>query len=227
MTEQRTIDDRLRAEYFELVPDMQRTLVALDADIRHHLLPVLISLKRYEQIRIASRLKECGSAIESLRRRQEPRVFDPEKPEDYSLSDLRDLVAIRVLVFPSHLMDAVHAALIPLLSEWSSDPVPGIDAGDAPLALKYHGRCLSAATTITAEVQLVSSLIGSFWEVEHSALYKASPKLQGVLGSPRMRERQTAVLSALRDFESEFERLISEAAEIGISPGTTETSGSE
>jgi hypothetical protein len=46
MTEPRTVEDRLRAEYFDLVPDMQCTLVALDADVRHHLLPVIISLNR-------------------------------------------------------------------------------------------------------------------------------------------------------------------------------------
>lgn len=215
MTESRTVEDRLRAEYFELVPGMQRTLIALDSDIRHHLLPVIIALNRYEQVRIVSRLKECESAIDSLRRRQEARVFDPEGLEPYSLSALRDLVGIRVLVFPSHGVDQVHTALLPLLSDWSSDPVPGIEPGDAPIALKYYGRCASASTTVTAELQIVSSLIGSFWEVEHSALYKTSPNLQGVMGSRSMKERQRAVLAALREFEVEFERLIHEATEIG------------
>lgn len=222
MTESRTVEDRLRAEYFELVPSMQRTLIALDSDIRHHLLPVIIALNRYEQVRIISRLKECESAIDSLRRRQEARVFDPEKA--YSLSALRDLVGIRVLVFPSQGVDQVHTALLPLLSDWSSDPVPGIEPGDAPIALKYYGRCASGFTTVTAELQIVSSLIGSFWEVEHSALYKTSPNLQGVMGSRSMKERQRAVLSALREFEVEFERLIREATEIEapqIPPGTS------
>jgi hypothetical protein len=46
MNELRTVEDRLRAEYFALIPDMQRTLVALEAEVRHHLLPVMIALKR-------------------------------------------------------------------------------------------------------------------------------------------------------------------------------------
>jgi hypothetical protein len=66
MNELRTVEDRLRAEYFQLIPDMQRTLVALEADVRHHLLPVMIALNRYEQVRIGARLKECESAIDSL-----------------------------------------------------------------------------------------------------------------------------------------------------------------
>jgi len=214
MTEPRTVEDRLRAEYFELIPDMQRTLVALEADVRHHLLSVMIALNRYEQVRIVARLKECESAVDSLRRRQEARVFDPEKLEEYSLSSLRDLVAVRVLVFPSYRREQVHTALLPLLKDWTSDPVPGIEPGDSPLALKYYGRCSSACTNLTAEVQIVSSLIGSYWEVEHSALYKTSPNLQGVIRSPSMKARQQAVLSALHEFENEFERLIQEASEI-------------
>lgn len=214
MRQLRTVEDRLRAEYFELIPDMQRTLVALEADVRHRLLSVMIALNRYEQIRIVARLKECESAVDSLRRRQEGRVFDPERPEAYSLSSLRDLVAVRVLVFPSYRREEVHMALLPLLSDWASDPVPGIESGDAPVARKYYGRCGSASTTLTAELQVVSSLVGSYWEVEHAALYKTSPNLQGVMRSPSMRARQRAVLLALSDFEIEFERLIREAAEI-------------
>ena len=117
-------------------------------------------------------------------------------------------------MFPSYRREQVREALLPLLSGWTLDPVPGIEVEDAPVALKYYGRCGSASTALTAELQIVSSLIGSFWEVEHSALYKTSPNLQGVMHSPSMKARQRAVLSALRDFETEFERLIREAAEI-------------
>lgn len=214
MTEVRTVKDRLRAEYFELVPSMQRTLVALEADVRHLLLPVMIALDRYEQVRIVSRLKECESAVDSLRRRQEERVFDPEKVDTYSLSTLHDLVGIRVLVFPSQRIEQVHAALLPLIANWAADPVPGIDDADGPVALKYYGPCASASSDITAELQIVSSLVGSFWDIEHAAVYKTSPNLQGVMASPRMKERYRTVLSALREFENEFERLVREASEI-------------
>jgi ppGpp synthetase/RelA/SpoT-type nucleotidyltranferase len=209
----RTVEDRLRAEYFDLVPDMQRTLVALDSEVRHRLVPLIIALNRYEQIRIVSRLKECGSAVDALRRRQELRRFDEDNSQSYSLTGLRDLVGIRVMVFPMNRIDDVHSALLPLLSAWISDPIPGIEPTDPPLALKFHGRCDAALTSITAELQIVSSLIGSFWEVEHSAVYKTSPSMQGLMGSSRMNERQRTVLAALRDFEDEFEHLVSEAEE--------------
>jgi ppGpp synthetase/RelA/SpoT-type nucleotidyltranferase len=211
----RTVEDSLRAEYFDLVPDMQRTLVALDSEVRHRLVPLIIALNRYEQIRIVSRLKECGSAVDALRRRQELRRFDEDNPQSYSLTGLRDLVGIRVMVFPRNRIADVHSALLPLLSAWISDPIPGIEPEDPPIALKYHGRCDAALTSLTAELQIVSSLIGSFWEVEHSAVYKTSPSMQGLMGSSRMNERQRTVLAALRDFEDEFEHLVSEADEFG------------
>lgn len=214
MTEPRTVRDRLRAEYFDLVPGMQRTLVALEADVRHLLLPVMIGLNRYEQMRIVSRLKECESAVDALRRRQEARDFAPERAETYTLTALRDLVGVRVLVFPSSRIEQARSALQPLLADWSDDPVPAIDSSDSPIALKFYGRSASAATSITAEIQIVSSLIGSFWDVEHAAVYKTSPNLQGVMASPSMSGRYRAVLAALREFENEFERLIHETAEI-------------
>ena len=213
MTELRTVQDRLREEYFKLLPDMKRSLVALEAEVRHRLLPIMVALDRYEQVRIDSRLKDCESAIDKLRRRQEARVFDPEKTETYSLSILRDLVGIRILVFPSQRIDQVRSALQPLLAPWSADPVPGIEVGDPPIALKYFGSFESASTTITVELQIVSSLVGLFWDVEHDAVYKTSPNLQGAMASPSMKERKGVVLTALRDFENEFERLIRESGE--------------
>jgi hypothetical protein len=219
MTSARTVEDRLRAEYFDLVPDMQRTLVALDSVVRQHLLSISVSLNRYEQVRVVSRLKECASAVDALRRRQQGRVFDPERAETYSLLSLPDLVAARVLAFPSQRVVDAHEALRPILSTWKEDPIRGAKPSDPPRAIKYYGHCEQAPTTITSEIQIVSSLIGLFWEVEHSALYKTSPNLQGVLFSESMTERLSSVHAALREFENEFERLISEATELeGSSP---------
>jgi ppGpp synthetase/RelA/SpoT-type nucleotidyltranferase len=210
MTDGRTVEDRLRAEYFQLLPDMQRTLVALDSEVRHHLLPIIIGLDRYEQVRIVSRLKECESAVDKLRRKQEPRGFDPAKFDAYTLSALPDLVGIRILVFPSNRLDEVRSALLALLSNWSLSPFDAIGDAEIPGGLKYFGRCAPARTDILAEIQIVSSLIGSFWEVEHSALYKTNPELQGVRASLSMRERYNDVYKALRAFENEFERLVRE-----------------
>ncbi|HEY2829208.1 MAG TPA: hypothetical protein VGJ88_03765 [Thermoanaerobaculia bacterium] len=212
MNEIRSVEDRLRAEYFDLIPDLQRTLVALDSEIRHSLVQIRIGLDRYEQIRVVSRIKECASAIEALSRRQEGRVFDPEKFDTYSLLSLRDLVGIRVLVFPRRRIDEVRSALLPLIAAWTPDHVG--NEYDPPLAFKYHGKYEGVSTTITAEVQIVSSLIGSYWEVEHSALYKTTPQLQGVVSAPRMQEREIAVYTALRDFEEEFERVVAESTAI-------------
>jgi hypothetical protein len=204
MTE-RTVEDRLREEYFSLLPDIRRVLEQLEAEVQYYLLPLLSKLDRHEKIRVTSRIKDCESALGALKRRQEGNIFDPNQAGKYSLKNLNDLAGIRVLVFPrSRWIEADHRLRQhPVFSFWKSDPVPD-EKESEPLAFKYHGFLPS--TVLRAELQIAPMLIGLFWEVEHSAIYKPSPRFKGVLAG--MGESTIKVYEALKDFESEFERLI-------------------
>jgi len=91
--------------------------------------------------------------------------------------------------------------------EWMPDPVR--DNGKIQ-ALKYSGYCADASSLIGGEYQIVSVLTGLFWNIEHSAIYKPSPQLKGVVRSLTMQERTKDVLEALSAFEEEFERLVRE-----------------
>jgi ppGpp synthetase/RelA/SpoT-type nucleotidyltranferase len=206
----RSVEDRLRAEYFALLPDARRILEQLEAEVRHCLLPLLNKLDKHEKLTVTSRVKECESALGALKRRQEGNVFDPDRPDKYSLKTLNDLVGVRVLAFPrSRFLEADrllrrHSQF----ASWTPDPVsirPGDEKAEL-LAFKYHGYC-SRNTGVRAELQIAPMLIGLFWEVEHSAIYKPSPQFKAVLAG--MNERTLKVYEALKDFESEFERLIS------------------
>lgn len=73
------------------------------------------------------------------------------------------------------------------------------------MALKYVGM-RNPTDEVKVEIQIVSLLVGLFWEVEHAAIYKPSPSLRGVEKSPAMQAKTSAVLAALRDFEEEFDR---------------------
>lgn len=202
---ERTIEDRLREQYFALLPDIRRVLGELEAEVKHCLVPISLRLDKYERLIVTSRLKECESAVDSLRRRQEGATFDSERPELYALTNLNDLAGVRVLAFPrSRLSEADHE-LRKRFPRWTSDPVPGYD--DAPLALKYHGYC-KASKKIRAEFQIVPMLTALFWEVEHSVIYKPSPRLKGVARSLEMQQRNRDVLKALEAFEDEFANLI-------------------
>ena len=85
---------------------------------------------------------------------------------------------------------------------WTADPIK--QDGEIA-ALKYYGHCLGASSRVKGEYQVVPMLTGLFWEVEHSAIYKPSPSLKGMERSPFMKEKNKAVLDALRRFEEEFE----------------------
>jgi len=203
MAEPRTVEDRLRSEYAYLLPAMQRTRTEVETEVQHVLLQATLSLDQYERIIVRSRLKDCESAVDALRRREKFGLFDPDHPEQYSLTSLPDLVGVRVLTFPQRCLEEVHKTLVPRIAGWVADHIE-------PIVFKYTGRW-NPGDLVRSEIQVLSLLIGLFWEAEHSAIYKPSPNLRGV--APRMRDSSSAVIAALQEFESEFGRLIEEGAD--------------
>ena len=210
----RTIEERLRDRYFALLPEITRVGEELEARVKHCLLPVTSILKQYERVAVRCRVKECPSSIDSLRRRQEGGTFDPDRPEKYDLTQLRDLAGVRVLVFPEGLTERVDAALRTEFVGWDADPVIA-NIGDSreTLALKYFERCRSTVT-IRAEYQIVSMSVGLFWDLEHSAIYKPAPELRGAMRELGIRERSAEVIRALRSFERAFQELVERSARI-------------
>jgi len=206
MDNARSVDDRLRDEYVRLLPDMRRTLTSIETEVNYALLRLKLGLHPYEQILVKTRLKECESAINSLKQRQEFATFASEHPERYSLTSLPDLVGVRILIFPQRHLRDVQRLIAPRIAGWVEDHLHRAGSADPQVALKYRGYW-EPNDPIMAEIQIMSLLIGLFWEVEHSAVYKASPKLRG-LRSDAMKTRYEAVLTALQEFEEEFERQI-------------------
>src|SRR3954447_46664 len=140
MNDVRLVEDRLRAEYVELLPSMQRIFTQIETEVRYALLPLTLPLDRYERVLVRGRLKDCESAVDSLRRRQEGARFVPEQPDRYTLTSLPDLVGVRVLTFPTRHMEAAHSLLLPLTASWTPDHLFGLSAEEAPIALKYSGH---------------------------------------------------------------------------------------
>ena len=204
---ERTVEDQLRAEYFLLLPQISRILEELEAEVRHCLLPLSGGLDSHERLVVTSRIKDCQSALGALRRRQEGAIFDQGRSDLYTLTALNDLAGVRVLAFPRSRLIEADADLRAHFPSWSADPIQADDESAEPLAFKYYGYC-SRSANIRAELQIVPMLIGLFWQVEHSTIYKPSPELRGIGASLQMRQRTSDVLKALKAFEDEFERLL-------------------
>jgi hypothetical protein len=47
---ERTVEDRLREEYFHLLPDIRRVADELETEVRHCLVPISLRLSRYERL---------------------------------------------------------------------------------------------------------------------------------------------------------------------------------
>jgi hypothetical protein len=198
LIKERPIVNLLREEYFDLLPDIRRVVWQLETEIRYLTLPILHSLKRHEQLVVNSRVKECESAVKTLRQ-QEGRFFDPEKPGGYSLLDLPDLAGVRVLVFPNSKLVEVDNALREHFRGWTHKPVK--DDKGAVLAPKYYGLCDEVSSAVRGEYQIVPMLIGLFWDVEHSAMYKS----RGAANSDEMKKYRADVYNALFRFEEGIE----------------------
>jgi ppGpp synthetase/RelA/SpoT-type nucleotidyltranferase len=202
----RTVEDKLREEYFELLPEMTRVADLLKTQIRYSILSITRELKTHETLVVKSRVKECNSAIDALRRRSgDTSVFDPDQPEIYTLLALRDLVGVRVLAFPASRALQVDSILRSKFDDWTPDHVIDKET-DQQLALKYYAPYVESKILLQCEYQIVSTLIGLFWEVEHAAIYKPAPRFKGL--APVMQEQTSAVNRALKAFEDEFERQI-------------------
>jgi len=199
----RSIEDRLREEYFDLVPDIRRVAQQLEAETKYHTLPISRTLERHEQLQVTSRIKECDSAVDALRRRQESGTFDQNQPDLYSLLTLRDLAGVRVLVFPPKRLADVDQVLRAQFPAWIPDPFPQANI----LGHKYYGFCAECSDKIQGEYQVLSMLTGLFWEVEHEAFYKPTPRLKGIERHPDMKQRNDEVYVALRTWEDQFEHL--------------------
>jgi len=212
MPGRRTAEDYLRSEYVRLLPSLQRTSTAVETEVRHLLLPLTIELDPYERVIVKSRVKDCESAIDALRRRQPYGLFDPDRAEEYALVNLPDLVGVRVLAFPPRRLNAVRDALLPRLQTWVADHMPAASLDLDNVGFKYSGRWRDS-DTFRSEIQIVSLLVGLFWEVEHAAVYKPSPNLRGIVRSVEMRQRVAAVESALNAFEDEFGRILDDASQ--------------
>lgn len=202
---ERTIEDHLREEYFSLLPDARSVAEELETRVRHCLLPLSSRLDRYERIVVTARVKECESAVNALRRRQEFATFDPGRAELYTLRSLKDLAGVRVSVFPRRRWSETDEKLRSLFNSWAPDPVRGDDGGI--LAYKYYGYC-DVSDKVMGEFQVVPMLTALFWEVEHATIYKPSPNLKGVARHARMKECNEKVVKALNEFEEQFEKLV-------------------
>jgi len=207
----RAIVHRLREEYFDLLPEVKQAVSRLETEVRCHTLSVQQRLKLPEQLIVRSRVKECESAIDTVRRKGnhgkgEGNVFDPERSSDYSISRLRDLAGVRVLAFPGRILTEVDQILHTCFPEWISDPIK--DASDTPLAHKYHGK-FGQGSKVFAEYQVVPMLLGLYWEVEHSARYKSVLK-----ESVKISELNATVESALSDFEMGIANLLPDDSDL-------------
>ena len=118
--------------------------------------------------------------------------------------ELKDLVGFRVLVFPENLISEVNKKITDNFSSLKSDPILKNNDPEKVVAHKYHGKA-NEGDTFQSEIQIVSMLIGLFWEVEHFTLYKQDLSFKGVI-SEDLKNKNDEILDALKEYSNIFEK---------------------
>lgn len=197
-------ENYLCEEYFNLLPELAKVQQLMEARVRWYLKDITFALKKHQRIEIESRVKECNSAIDALKRRQQSRSFDDNN--SYSLTELKDLVGLRILVFPPGLTTKINKVITAKFRSWKPDHHK---LGKTILCKKYDGIA-NKKLKIRCEIQIISMLTGAFWDIEHFALYKPDPAYKGIRENLKMRRLRDEVLVKLAEFEKTFEKIISE-----------------
>ncbi len=197
---------RLREEYNNLLPSMRIIKEQIEAEVRYALLPIRKKLQSHQMIDVVCRIKGCESAIDSLKRRQEGSTFDIDHIDHYSLTNLKDLVGVRVLFFPDAICSDIDKILKKKFNTWKKDHILNMSNDDV-LAYKYYGF-MKKKDSIYSEYQIVPMLIGLFWVVEHSTTYKPKPEYRGIAKAPEMEIVKNKVYLALKDYGDKFEQLM-------------------
>ena len=195
----RTAEDVLREEYASLLPELRFLRHVMQVTANHSLLDVRETLGGHERIDVESRVKSCESAIDKVRRRTEGGTFDPSTR--YSLTQLKDLVGVRVLVFPKQRAKDAIIRLKRAFPRWRADHLPALGV------YKFHGK-IRPGDPVGAEYQVVPALVGMFWAVEHDTFYKPDPALRGAEKHPRLQAARERLEKELVAFEDTFQEVV-------------------
>ena len=205
MINDQEIRNVLREEYFNILPQITKLQEHIESEVRYYLLNLIDNLEAHQRIEILSRVKDCESAINALKSREEGIYFHEKRL--YSLKNLKDLAGIRILVFPNSLIEPVYKTVKSKFTHWTDDPVPGLNDEDEPIAPKFYGHS-KISDDIYGEIQIVPMLIGLFWGVEHKALYKPKPEYKSIKKDLEMKELKYNVIGSLNAFQEKFDEIV-------------------
>lgn len=193
------IESQLQLEYLKIANKLYKAQEYIEIEIKHTIKTQLLKAVHANKILISSRVKDCNSAIISLKKKEEGRVFRDNK--QYSITQLNDLIGIRVSVFPLTLLELVKTPLLDYLDsnfekQFQTDHTT-IEKYDI---YKYRG-IHNQFSEFKCEIQLIPMLISKFWDIEHDVFYKpASPH-----DAPPMKDAYYAVINSLYNFERTYE----------------------
>lgn len=193
------IESQLQLNYLKIANELFQAKEYIEIEIKHTLKTLLLEPVHANKILISSRVKDCNSAITSLKMKEEGGVFRDDKK--YLITQLNDLVGLRISFFPLTLLERVKPQLLSYLKNNFEQTVEPDDSSIGNYNIYKFRGIHNKFSKFACEIQLIPMLISKFWDVEHDAFYKpANPH-----DAPPMKKAYDKVIESLYDFEKTYE----------------------
>ena len=172
-------------EYSNKIEKFKKIEEKLYFEVCHFLSDDKYNLNEFQHIEITSRIKSYSSAEKKLRNQLELTAHDKS-----SIFDLDDIIGIRISVFPLTLLRNIEKKLDEKFKSWKKEK-------------SCHGRYSvykhrSNYEKANCEIQLVPMLVGKFWDVEHSVIYKSK-----LSKNEDLNKSYDVIINALHDYENQ------------------------
>jgi len=190
---------QLLIDYHRDLPMYERTRRIAHTQVEYYLTAISSRLEQHERLEVKSRVKSFDSALAKLKKDYEGGLL----PKAESFGRLEDMVGIRVIAFPLHLVDRIDEALRSkfqnpepdrhgLWKKWKKYVV----------GLKGHSK-----STVRFELQIVPYILWQFLDIEHDVIYKR-PERVDPKAIRQLELLQQGVLKALNRFERRASRIL-------------------
>ena len=184
---QEDLKNRLKLEYIDLFKEMKRIQNRLVLNLNCIIKNVINNLKEYEKIIVESRIKTCESSIQKIITKYEGNVINYNDYSKIKIKDLKDLIGLRISVFPSNYINVIEDLIKSQFLTWEYDPISLDNENKEIIIKKYQGK-EHKDDNIYCEIQIVSMLYNSFLNIEHDTFYKPLEDLKNIGNSLEMRK---------------------------------------
>lgn len=158
----------LRSEYDNQINKMNGLLDYYKTEIEYLIRELKLNCKKFEKIEFSSRIKTFESCITKLKKKNEANVLT----EEAKLSEVKDLIGIRMLVFPNDYIEVIKRLIMRKHNKFTIEEIDEDKKKECDFIKFFVYFNIEKFNHILVEIQILPYLLGKYWDIEHSLIYK-------------------------------------------------------